>query len=231
MARSRTSRISAETAFQAATARREATHKQREEARAALQMAQTTTNTIALRRQEYARALVQLEQGRAALHSAEQGVKLARAAQQEVEATLADTQIRAPASGTILSRLAEPGEVVTAGRPLLILVDLSQLFLRVYIPGKEIGKITLGNPARITVDAFPHRFFSGQVSEIAQQAEFTPRDIHTPDERTTLVFGVKIALEESQGLLKPGMPADALIRWQEGAPWPDQGMHTGAIHP
>lgn len=79
----------------------------------------------------------------------------------------------------------------------------------------------LGHPAQVYVDAFPKRFFEATVSEVSEQAEFTPRDIHMKDERMKLVFAVKLALKNPEGLLKPGMPADTRIRWKANAPWGD----------
>ncbi len=76
--------------------------------------------------------------------------------------------------------------------------------------------------ARVKVDAFADRFFEARVARVDQRAQFTPRDIHMPEERVRMVFGVTLALENPQGVLKPGMPADAWILWKSGAAWPDR---------
>jgi HlyD family secretion protein len=141
-------------------------------------------------------------------------VEAAKAAEAVAKTNLSESEIRSPLDGVVLLRVAEEGEVVQPGSPILVLVDPNDLFLKVYIAENEIGKVRLGNPAGVKIDAFPDRNFEGTVSEIAQQAEFTPKDIHMPDERTQLVFGVKISLENSEAFLKPGMPADAEIRWR-----------------
>lgn len=139
----------------------------------------------------------------------------------QAEADVKDTRVLAPFDGTVLQKLVEKGQVVAPGTPLVTFVDLSKLYVKVYIAEKEIGKVQLGNAARVYVDAFPKKYFAAAVSEVAQQAEFTPRDIHMKDERVTLVFAVKLTLDNPQGFLKPGMPADAKIRWEPESPWGD----------
>ena len=143
----------------------------------------------------------------------------ARAARDEAQAAMAQTRIVAPLSGTVVTRAAEPGELVFPGTPLVVLVDLNRPYLRVYLPERDIGKVKLGDPARVYVDSFPGRPFDAAVTEVAKKAEFTPKDVHMPDERVTLVYSVKLEIGNPQGLLKPGMPADARIRWKPGAAW------------
>lgn len=103
-----------------------------------------------------------------------------------------------------------------------MLVDLSRLELKVYIPERDLGKVDLKDAARVRVDAFPDRYFDATVSRIDQQAQFTPRDIHLPEERVRMVFGVTLALENPDGVLKPGMPADAWIRSGKATSWPQR---------
>ncbi len=143
----------------------------------------------------------------------------ANARVKEIEATFQDAAIHAPSGGTIINKLAEGGELVAEGTPIAILVDLSDLYVKVYIPQKDIGKIRLENPARIYADAFPDRFFEGKVTEISQMAEFTPKEVHMKEERTKLVFGVKVGIRNPEGYLKPGMPVDVKIRWRENVAW------------
>ena len=125
----------------------------------------------------------------------------------------------APSEGTILTKAAQPGELLSPGKPLLVLGDLERPYLRVYLPEREIGKVKLGDAARVYVDSFPGRPFDAFVIEVANKAEFTPKDVHMPDERVTLVYAVKLEIRNPQGLVKPGMPADARIRWKPDAPW------------
>lgn len=144
----------------------------------------------------------------------------AEAALAEAQSVLDDLIIRAPAAGMITTRIVDTGEVVAAGSPLFDIVDLDRLYLKVYVPEIEIGKIRLGLPARIYTDAFPDQPFPATLRYIASQAEFTPKEVQTADERVKLVYAVKLYLDENPDhRLTPGLPADAVIRWQESAPW------------
>lgn len=131
----------------------------------------------------------------------------------EVRANLAECQIVAPTDGTILSRPVEIGDVVSPGSPVFAMVDMSRLYVKVYIPEPDIAKLKLGDPAEIFVDAFPHRSFAARVSKIRDQAEFTPKNVETAEERLKLVFGVELMFVNPDRLLKPGMPADCIIHW------------------
>lgn len=138
----------------------------------------------------------------------------------QLELELAKTEIRAPISGTVLIKGMERGEFTTPGKIVAVLVDLNRLELKVYIPERDIGKVTLNAPARVRVDAFPDRYFEATVARVDQRAQFTPRDIHLPEERVRMVFGVTLNLHNEEGFLKPGMPADAWMRWDPDMPWP-----------
>jgi len=138
----------------------------------------------------------------------------------EVESVLKDLTITAPTSGTVTTRMVDMGEVVTAGTPLLELVDLDRLYLQVYVPEVQIGKVRLDLPARIYTDAFPDRPFEATVRYIASKAEFTPKEVQTPDERVKLIYAVKLYLKENPDhRLTPGLPADAILRWKEDVAW------------
>lgn len=139
-----------------------------------------------------------------------------------LEIQLARTRIEAPISGTVLTKGIEVGELATPGRLVALLANLSELELRVFVPERELGKIALGDPARARIDAFPERTFPGRVARIDEEAQFTPREVHMPDERARTVFGVIIVVPNEDGMLKSGMPADAWIRWREDAAWPDR---------
>jgi HlyD family secretion protein len=130
--------------------------------------------------------------------------------------------IRAPDAGTILSKGIEAGEFAAPGRTIAVLADLTRIELKVYVPESEIGKIKLNDPARVSVDAFPQRTFDARVARVDARAQFTPKDVHMPDERARLVFGVTLAVDNPEGYLKPGMPADAWVSWKPGASWPDK---------
>lgn len=147
------------------------------------------------------------------LEAADQSIKL-------IESQLTKTSILAPGEATVLVKAVEPGEFVSPGKRVAQLIDLSRLELKVYVPEADIGRIKLGDSARVRIDAFPDRYLEAKVTRIDQQAQFTPRDIHMPAERVSTVFGVTLALDNPAGELKPGMPADAWILWKEGTSWP-----------
>jgi len=147
-------------------------------------------------------------------------VAQAEAKVEEVLSTLDDLTIKAPATGMITTRIVNAGEVVTAGTPLYDIVDLDKLYLKVYVAEKEIGKVRMGLPAQIYSDAFSEQPFPATVRYIASQAEFTPKEVQTPDERVKLVYAVKLYLDENPDhRLTPGLPADAIMRWQQQTPW------------
>ena len=144
----------------------------------------------------------------------------AEAAVAEASAVLRELQLTAPSAGMVSNRLREPGEMLAAGGGVVELVDLNRLYLKVYVPENQIGKIRLGLPAQISTDAFPEHPFAATVSHIAARAEFTPKEVQTPDERVKLVYAVKLSLSSNPQLrLTPGLPADAVIRWKEGVAW------------
>ena len=182
-------------------------------ARAALQAAQNQWrraqlgyDQIAVREKELRALDAQLNQVHAALD--------------EAQAAINNLTVKAPIHGTVVAKLVEPGEVVAAGTPLLELVDLDRLYLKVYVAGKYMGQLHLGLPARIYLDAFPDEPFPAQVRYISSRAEFSPKEVQTPDERTKLVYAVKLyATENPQGRLTPGISADAVIRWKDDVSW------------
>lgn len=210
--------------LQASDARLAAARRASEEAAAARERAQAATGEIEIRERDVKRIAAERERVLASRDEARSQVAAARGRVAEIEAQLTDTRIVAPAAGTVSARLVEPGELVAAGRPVATLVDFDALYVRVYVPEHAAGRIRLGDPADISVDAFPGRVFLAQVSEIAQQAEFTPKDVHMKDEREKLVFAVKLRVGNPERLLKPGMPADAKIRAA------GQGSGDGARH-
>ncbi|HVY79830.1 MAG TPA: HlyD family efflux transporter periplasmic adaptor subunit [Steroidobacteraceae bacterium] len=143
---------------------------------------------------------------------------MARVAQ--AQTAVDDLRVVSPIDAVITSRFANLGEVVNAGMPLLELVDLDRLYLKVYVPEREIGKVRLGLHARIYSDAFPQAPLDATVRYIASRAEFTPKEVQTPDERTKLVYEVRLYLDRNPNhQLTPGLPADAIIRWKENVPW------------
>jgi HlyD family secretion protein len=124
---------------------------------------------------------------------------------------LDNTILHAPFSGVILTRQTELGEVLPPGAPALTLADLEHVWLRAYINETDLGKIRLGQPASVMIDTYPGKEYHGRISFISSRAEFTPKSVETHKERVTLVYRIKIDLENSGHELKPGMPADASI--------------------
>lgn len=200
-----------------------AARKQLAQAEENLELARASRIEVNLRESEMEAAAERVREAKATVEAAGAAIQTAMASRAVVQADAADTRIVAPFAGTVLKRLVERGEVVAPGTPLVTLVDLRQLHAKVYVPEAELGKVKLGQAARVWTDAFPSRAFAARVVEVAQQAEFTPRDVHTKDERVKLVFAVKLAIENPDGVLKPGMPVDGRIRWDAEARWPDEG--------
>ncbi len=135
-------------------------------------------------------------------------VEVTQGALNVIQAQIAKLVISAPINAIVDTRSAEPGEVMVPGAPLFTLVKLDDLKITVYIPEDRYGTINLGQTARVTVDSFPGETFEAKVIRIADQAEFTPRNVQTETGRRTTVFAVDLAVTNPQGKLKPGMPAD-----------------------
>lgn len=199
----------------------EAARRQVAQAEEALALARTSQVTVELRQKEAQTAAERFEEALAAVETARAQIQSAEAGRRLARANLNDTRVVAPFAGTVLRKLVEAGEVVAAGTPLVTLVDLSKLHAKVYVAEADIGKVKVGDLARVYTDAFPERYFAATVSEVSQQAEFTPRDVHMKDERVKQVFAVKLAIENAGGVLKPGMPVDARIRWSPEVVWGD----------
>ena len=168
-----------------------------EQARAGLAVAEANRQTIAIREQDAAAARAQLAQARAAL--------------QQAEILRGYTVLSAPLSGVVVAKHVEIGDLVGVGAPVLTIADLSQPYLRVFISETDLGRVTLGESVDVRVDAFRGRVFHGTVTEISDRAEFTPGNVQTREERVKLVFAVKVQLSNQDGVLKPGLPADALM--------------------
>lgn len=140
------------------------------------------------------------------------GFRQAREALELARVRLGHTELRAPRPGVVLVRQAELGEVVAPGSPVVTLGDLENVWLRAYVPQTDLGRVRWGQEAEVRTDSFPDKTYPGRISFIASRAEFTPRTIETQRERVTLVYRIKIDLANPGHELKPGMPADAVIR-------------------
>lgn len=143
------------------------------------------------------------------LAAAEAARDQAQAALALVDDRLTDEELRAPLDAFVLHRIAEPGEVARAAGPLLVLGDLGHPYLDVYVAEAQLGAARHGATATVTVDAWPGRTFTGVVSRVAGEAEFTPKNVETADQRARLVYRTRVELEDPEHLLRPGMPGEA----------------------
>ena len=144
------------------------------------------------------------EVARAALRTAREQLRLAHI-------LLDYTVLRAPFAGVILVRQAELGEVMLPGTPVVTLADLDHVWLRAYVRETDLGRIRWGQTATIRTDTYPDRRYTGRISFISSKAEFTPKSVETHTERVTLVYRIRIDVDNPEHELKPGMPADATI--------------------
>ncbi len=138
-------------------------------------------------------------------------VEQSKASMEAAQALLNDTDVKSPISGRILSKNYEVGEFISAGAPIATLGDLSDCWVKIYVPSNLLGNIRLGQEAEVRIDSFPSKVFKGIIRDIATEAEFTPRQTITKGERATLVFAVKVYVENPESVFKPGMPADVRI--------------------
>lgn len=168
---------------------------ERDRAAAALEAARAGVATVDIRQQD--------------VRVAEAAVREARANVERLETQVAELRVFAPLDATVLTKAAEAGEVIAANKPILLLGDLDHPWIKVYVPETALGKIRLGSAARVFVDSFPGQAFQGTVAWISDQAEFTPKNIQTAEERVNLVYAVKVTIQNAQRRLKAGMPADA----------------------
>ena len=143
----------------------------------------------------------------------------ARAALAEAQANRQDLTVTAPFDGTVVTRTAEPGEVLTAGTPIITLLVLRKVYLRGFIPEGQIGRVKVGQSARVYLDSNPKQPLDAYVLRIDPQATFTPENTYFRDDRVKQVVGVKLGLKSGFGFAKPGMPADGEIL-VSGDTWP-----------
>jgi HlyD family secretion protein len=179
-----------------------------EQRKAEQTLADARVGPLRIRAQEASLAALESEQRQAQAHV------------EEIQSLLDELTIAAPLAATVTGRFVNIGEVVSVGTPLYELVDLDNLYLQIYVPEVQIGKVRLGLAAQVFTDAFPGRAFPATVRYIASRAEFTPKEVQTPDERVKLVYEVRLYLDQNpEHRLTPGLPCDAMIRWRDGAAW------------
>lgn len=234
-------------ALEGAEARVRAALKQEQEAAAGVAQAQSSLD---LAGKEYARSMRLVKEGAVSrsrndqalnqkqlaesallaaeqrLEAAKEAVEAARAEVQRQTDLLADRELKAPRTGRVLYKLAEPGEVVPAGGKVVTLLDLTNVYMTVFYPTSVAGKLRLGDEARIVVDAMPDIAIPAYVSYVSPEAQFTPRQVETRSEREKMTFRVKVRipaplLEKHLEAVKTGLPGVAYVRTEKDAPWPD----------
>jgi HlyD family secretion protein len=180
------------------------------------------------RKEDIEAAKAQVARAQAAVRSAENNRLEVRRREQELvsrqaevqraqsQVAVVDVQIRdsvaeAPMDGVVLTKNVELGEVVNAGVPILTIGDTARPWLRAYLTEKQLGRVKLGDKVKVTTDSFPGKVYIGRVTFIASEAEFTPKQIQTPEERVKLVYRIKVELDNPNQELKLNMPVDAVI--------------------
>jgi len=158
-----------------------------------------------------AAAQAALNQAQASKDQAHLAIAQAQASLVLLDAQIARLTVAAPSDGIILTRTIQPGEVLPAGASAIILGRLDSLTIIVYVPEDRYGALSLGQTAAVSVDSFPGETFRATILHIADQAEFTPRNVQTVEGRSSTVFAVKLQVSDPEGKLKPGMPADVVF--------------------
>jgi len=199
---------------QQAKATLDAARQRAQAAQGQLRSATATLSNAPMREQQAAAVSGQINQQGSAVSAAQANLDQARA-------NLRDLTIRAPFTGTVLTRTAEPGEVLAAGTPVVTLLNLQKVYLRGFVPEGEIGRVKLGQSARVYLDSDPKHAhpIDAYVMRIDPEAMFTPENTYFQSDRVQQVFGVKLGLRGGFGYAKPGMPADGQIlvggSWQK----------------
>jgi HlyD family secretion protein len=160
---------------------------------------------------------LEVKRNRQAIETAKAEIQGAQAQVELIDAQLEEMVAVSPIEGVVLVKAAEVGEVLAAGIPVVEIGDLDHPWLRGYIGEEDLGRVQLGAPVKITTDSFPEKVYSGRVSFISSEAEFTPKQIQTSSERVKLVYRIKIEVSNSQHELKLNMPSDAEIILTETA--------------
>lgn len=179
------------------------------------------------RQSERDAAQAALDAARAHLANTEQGVESARAEASRVQAQINDATLIAPRMGRIQYRLAEPGEVLSDGGRVVTLLDLTDVYMTIFLPTAEVGRVMIGSEARIILDALPEYVIPAKVSFVAAEAQFTPRQVETRTEREKLMFRVKVHIDRDLLLqhvvsVKTGVPGEAYVLLGADAQWPQR---------
>ena len=166
-------------------------------------------------RSAHDQAKARLTQAQAGVEQAEKSIRQAEASLALINIQLNKHRVTAPLEGVILTRTIDPGEIIQPGTTAMTIGDLEALTVTVYIPEDRYGQISLGDQARLLVDSYPKDAFRAEVVRIADQAEYTPRNVQTKEERQKTVYAVELAVIDGHGKLKPGMPTDVTFELQD----------------
>ena len=198
-----------------------AQRRQVEAARGALTAAKANLVNPAIRSSQVVAVQGQILQAQADIAAAQAEAERSRAQLDEARANRADLRVIAPFNGTVATRTAEPGEVVMAGTAIITLVNLAEVYLRAFVPEGQIGRVRVGQAARVYLDSSPAKPIDAYVLRVDPQASFTPENTYFREDRVKQVVGVKLRLKSAVGFAKPGMPADGEIL-VDGGDWPTQ---------
>ena len=197
----------------------ESARKQVAATRGALTTARVNLSNPALRSSQAVAIQKQISQAQSDVQASQSAAERVQGQLKEAQANRSDLTVVAPFDGTITTRSAEPGEVVTPGTPIVTMVDLSKIYLRGFVPEGDIGRVKLNQPSRIYLDSDPKHPVEAIVLRIDPEASFTPENTYFRDDRVKQVVGVKLQITNPTGSAKPGMPADGEIL-VEGNAWP-----------
>lgn len=178
------------------------------------------------RQSEYDTAKAVLTAARARLVSTQRAVESAEAETKRIQTQIDDSVLKAPRQGRIQYRLAEPGEVLPAGGKVLTLLDLTDVYMTIFLPTAKVGRVVIGSDARIILDAISQYVIPAQISFVAAEAQFTPRAVETRSEREKLMFRVKVKIDpallrQHMQKVKTGVPGEAYVLLSPDAAWPD----------
>ena len=167
-----------------------------------------------------------LQAARVQVASADASIEAAKASARRIQTNIDDSQLTTPVGGRVLYRLAEPGEVLAAGGKVATVLDVTDVYMTIFLPTAQAGKVRVGSEARIVLDALPDYVVPAEVSFVAAEAQFTPKSVETRSEREKLMFRVRIRIDPEllkayRDRVKTGVPGEAYVRLDEGQPWPE----------
>jgi len=175
---------------------------------------------------EYQRAEAALMAAKAQVTNGEAAINAAKAQAESIKVQLEENRLYAPVKGRVLYRLAEEGEMIGNGGRVLVVLDLIDTYMTIFLPTSQVGRINIGSEARIVLDALPNTPIPARVSFISPEAQFTPKEIETATEREKLMFRVKVKimpelLQRHLEKIKSGLPGVAYVKMNETMPWPE----------